>query len=325
VEEQEDWAFPKEVRAEPDKVSFDLERALSSIVSVRAEIPEDSFTAGFLGTERTGNGIIIDPSGLVLTIGYLIAEASDIWLTTGEGDAVRGHLLAYDYDSGFGIIQSHTPFDVPIPEFGAISDLLIGSNVVVAGHGGLEHCLSAQLVGKREFAGYWEYVLDEALFTVPAHPNWGGAALFGPDGKLYGVGSLYVENARSEDVRSEGNMLVPIDLLTPILDDLIHQGSSNSAPRPWLGLYASLIDEKIVVVGLAEGGPAHNAGVRTGDIILTVAEAPIGDLADFFRTIWDVGPAGTSIALGLWRAGDMLDLSVASINRDSLLRSPRLH
>jgi S1-C subfamily serine protease len=189
------WAFPKGVQPRQDELRFDLDSALDTVVQLRSEIPEDAFTASILGTERAGNGVVIRDDGLVLTIGYLITEARSIWLTTNGGLAVAGYPLAYDQATGFGLVQPLARLGVPSLPRGSASSSAIGDDVIVIGHGGSAHALKAKIIAKREFAGYWEYVLDEALFTAPAHPRWGGAAVVGEDGRLLGIGSLLVEEA----------------------------------------------------------------------------------------------------------------------------------
>src|SRR3977135_4422176 len=227
--EQADWAFPPEMRARPEDRRFDLDGALASAVQLRAEIPEAAFTAPILGTERAGNGIVIREDGLVLTIGYLITEASTIWLTTNQGVVTGGFPVAYDQATGFGLVQPLGRLGRGDPAGGRdarprgrgrTGSCRIGENVVVAGHGGRAHALKAAVFAKREFAGYWEYVLDEALFTAPAHPQWGGAALTGSEGQRRGIGSLLVEEKIARGTL-QGNMLVPIALLEPILDDML--------------------------------------------------------------------------------------------------------
>src|SRR6185503_18903092 len=256
--EQKDWAFPAEMRPRPEDWRFELDRALDAVVLLRAEIPEDAFTAPILGTERAGNGVLIGDS-LVLTIGYLITEASVIWLTTNKGTVVGGTVLAYDQATGFGLVQPLGKLGVKPIERGSSSSIRVGENVVVAGQGGRAHALKATVFAKREFAGYWEYVLDEALFTAPAHPQWGGAALVGQDGRLLGIGSLLVQESVGGKA-VDGNMFVPIDLLAPILGDLLAVGRAAGAPRAWLGIYTAEMDGHLVIGGLAPGGPAERAG-----------------------------------------------------------------
>jgi S1-C subfamily serine protease len=319
----EHWAFPRSLQPRPDEVTFDLERAMSAVVGLRAEIPDDAFTASILGTERTGNGIVIDDNGLVLTIGYLITEAETIWLTTNAGDVVAGHALAYDFTTGFGLVQPLGSLRAPSLVIGDADGIDVADDVVVVGHGGRTHALKAQVFAKREFAGYWEYVLDEALFVTPAHPEWSGAALLDSDGTLIGVGSLFVQEAEGDET-VQGNMFVPTSLLTPILEDLKRNGRSTGAPRPWLGMYTGDDNGRLTVGDLATGGPAEKAGIAEGDVIVEVAGERITSLAQMFRAIWRVGPAGVEIPLTVARGSTLLRIGVRSAERQSYFRKPSL-
>jgi len=322
--EQKDWAFPNEMRPKPEDWRFDLDHALDAVVLVRSEIPEDAFTAPILGTERAGNGVVISENGMVLTIGYLITEASVIWLATNKGTVVGGYPMAYDQATGFGLIQPLGKLGVKPIERGSASSIRVGENVVVAGHGGRAHALKATVFAKREFAGYWEYVLDEALFTAPAHPQWGGSALIGADGKLAGIGSLLVQE-KIDAGTIQGNMIVPIDLLAPILDDMTKTGRANRAPHPWLGMYATEAGERLVVAGLAPGAPAERAGVRVGDAVITVGGEKPKSLADLWRKVWAHGAPGAIVPLKLARSGKMLELRLTSSDRADFLKKPHLH
>src|SRR5687767_5852926 len=321
--EQKNWAFPAEMRPRPEERRFDLERALDAVVLLRAEIPEDAFTASILGTERIGNGVVIGES-LVLTIGYLITEASVIWLTTNKGVVAGGMVLAYDQATGFGLVQPLGRLGVRAIERGSAGSIRVGENVVVAGHGGRAHALKATVFAKREFAGYWEYVLDEALFTAPAHPQWGGSALIGADGKLAAIGSLLVQE-KIDAGTIQGNMLVPIDLLAPILDDMVKTGRVQRPSRPWLGLYTTEAGARLVVAGLAPGGPAERAGARVGDAVIEVAGAKPKSLADLWRKIWDLGPSGAIVPLKLSRNGKVTEVRITSADRADFLKKPHLH
>ena len=318
------WAFPPEMQPNPEQARFDLDAALDSMVLLRAEVPEDAFTAGILGTERIGNGVVIRDDGLVLTIGYLITEATTIWLNTNKGAAVAGHALAYDQPTGFGLVQPLGKLGLPALARGSAKSCRVGDEVVVAGHGGRKHALKAKLIAKREFAGYWEYVLDEALFTAPAHPHWSGAALIGGDGRLLGVGSLMVQE-ESGGRTVQGNMIVPIDLLEPILDDMLKHSRAKRPARPWLGLYATEVKGHVVVSGLAGGGPAERSGVQVGDIVMEVSGERVGGLADLFRKIWSIGAAGVEVPLTLVREGAVSRIQVRSADRQDLLKKPALH
>jgi S1-C subfamily serine protease len=323
VSEPEQWGFPEELQPRPAELGFDLGAALDAVVMLRAEIPEEAFTAGILGTERAGSGVVIG-DGLVLTIGYLITEATTLWLTTNRGQVIGGHVLAYDQPSGLGLVQALGRLDAPTLARGTAASCEVGDGVIVAGHGGRAHALQARVFAKREFAGYWEYLLEEALFTTPAHPLWGGAAVIGADGRLVGLGSLFVEEMAGER-KVEGNMAVPIDLLEPILDDLLKLGRADRPPRPWLGLYATELQGRLVVAGLATGGPAARAGLKTGDTLAEVAGEPVTGLADLFRKVWRLGAAGVEVPLTVARNGNRRAVTVASVDRGDLLSKPSLH
>jgi S1-C subfamily serine protease len=309
----------------PADVSFDLDRALSSVVALRTEVPDDAYTAGSLGTERGGNGVVINDKGLVLTVGYLITEAETIWIVDVDGKATAGHPLASDSVTGFGLVQALGPLDLPAMPLGRSADTEEGDAVVVAGYGGQGHAINAHIVSKREFAGYWEYVLDEGIFTAPAHPNWGGAALLAEDGSLRGIGSLFVQHMLSGETLLSGNMIIPIDLLPPILDDLVTRGKVDRPTRPWLGMFTSESDDKLVVAGLSQGGPAARADVQVGDTVVAVSGAPILDLVAMYRSIWAIGEAGAEIPLTLERDGITFDVVINSGDRTDYLKSPQMH
>ncbi|HEX9324344.1 MAG TPA: S1C family serine protease [Xanthobacteraceae bacterium] len=312
------------VQPKPEDYDYDLDRALASVVTLHSIVPADAFTAETLGTERGGNAVLIRDS-VALTIGYLIMEAESIWLTTNEGKVIPGHVLAYDQETGFGLVQALGRLDLPVLALGQSSAATVGERVVVAGAGGRQHSVAARIIAKQEFAGNWEYVLEEAIFTAPVHPNWGGAALIGTGGDLLGVGSLQIQQASERTSANHLNMIVPIDLLPPILEDLLTLGRPNHPPRPWLGLYATEIEDRIVIVGLANRGPAERADLRAGDIVLAVAGTEVSELATLFRRIWSLGHAGVEVPLLIYRDGRTFEVRVRSGDRNRFLKGPSLH
>jgi S1-C subfamily serine protease len=222
-------------------------------------------------------------------------------------------------------VQALGRLDLPSLAFDQSSTAQLGERVLVGGAGGRARSVAARIVAKQEFTGYWEYLLDEAIFTAPAHPHWGGTALIGPAGDLLGIGSLQLEGAREGGRREPLNMTVPIDLLKPILDDMLTLGRPNKTARPWLGVYAMEVEGRIVIAGLATRGPAERAEFHTGDVVLAVAGDEVRDLAGFYRKIWSLGPAGVEVPVKLWREGRTLDLKVTSGDRHRFLKGPSLH
>lgn len=320
-----DWEIPLNLQPDPADYGFDLERALSAVVSLRSLVPGDAFTAQTLGTERGGSGVVIKESGLIATIGYLITEAETIWINTNDGRAVPGHALAYDQESGFGLVQALGKLNLPALEFGDSDRLKIGDAAILAAGGGRHHAIENKLVGRQEFAGYWEYVLDDAFYTAPAHPFWGGTGLINPDGKLCGTGSLILQQGDGKGRRLDMNMVVPIGLLPPILSDLLTYGRVNRPARPWLGMYAAESDDAILVGGVADGGPAERAGVQSGDRIISVGNEEISDLGGLWRRVWASGSAGAEVRLRLAREDSVFGVAIRSADRASFLKSPKLH
>jgi S1-C subfamily serine protease len=324
---EDSWSIPEELRPDPADYEFDLRAALGAVVSLKSRVPADAFSARTLGTEREGSGVIIRGDGLVLTIGYLVGEAESIWITTASGRVVPGHALAYDFETGFGLVQALGRLEAPAIPLATAPAPETGVQTVLAAAGAGEEggAVACSLVAKEPFAGYWEYLLEEALFTAPAHPSWGGAALIGPDGKLLGIGSLVLQHRDKRGRRLDLNMCVPVALLHPIMGDLLSYGRVNKPARPWIGLYAADQEEGIVVASVAAKGPAERAGLRAGDRILGIEGAEAGDLATLWRRLWARGTAGVKVRVDAERDGRRFSVPVASADRASFLKAPRLH
>jgi S1-C subfamily serine protease len=318
-----EWKVPPANQPRSGDYGFDLDRALASVVGLHSIVPSDAFTADTLGTERAGNGVVID-DGLVLTIGYLITEAEAVWLHMSDGRVVQGHALGFDAVTGFGLVQALGHLDLdPLP-IGSSAATSVGDRVVLGGVGGRTRSVASQIAAKQEFAGYWEYMLDEAIFTHPAHPNWGGTGLISDRGELIGIGSLQLERER-EHKPEHINMVVPIDLLKPVLDDLRKFGRVNKPARPWLGMYTTEMDNRVVIVGVSAKGPAARAELKAGDVILAINGDKITSQAGFYRKLWALGSAGVDVPLTVHHEGVTFDVVLASTDRARLLKAPRLH
>jgi S1-C subfamily serine protease len=292
-----------------------LEELIAAVVHIKTFINPDGRTLQNLGREREGSGVVIDGNGLVLTIGYLMVEAHAAQVTTNDGRTVPANVVGYDHETGFGLLQAIAPLKVKPLALGKSALVKERDAVVVASFGGPDHAGRALVVAKREFAGNWEYMLDEAIFTSPPHPQWSGAALISRDGKLVGVGSLAVGDATGKQDGVPGNMFVPIDRLPPILGDLIADGRAAGPPRPWLGINAQEAHGRLIVGRVTPGSPADKAGVQRGDIIVGVNGAASDTLADFYRKIWAVGAAGVTVPLDVLKDNEKRRIDVKSINR----------
>jgi S1-C subfamily serine protease len=290
-----------------------LEELLSGVVQIKTVINPDARTTSNLGREREGSGIVIDNNGLVLTIGYLMVEAHSAEIRTNDGRAIPANIVGYDHETGFGLLQAILPLKVRPVAMGRSADVKADDPVVVASFGGPQAAAPARVLAKKEFAGSWEYLLDEALFTTPPHMAWSGAALLNREGKLVGVGSLILSDANGRGV--PGNMFVPIDRLPPILADLIAQGRVSGPPRPWLGVTTHQVGDRLLFSQITPQGPGEKAGLKKGDIVTGVAGERVKGLADFYRKVWARGEAGATVPLYVEREGEQRHFDVQSMNR----------
>ena len=291
---------------------------LPAVVGLKATVPENRRSAKTLGSEREGHGIVIDDEGLIVTIGYLIMEAETVTIVDIEGNEWAAHVVGSDYESGFGLVRTDVPLPVKPMRFGDSDVLSLRSEAVVVGYGGEKATLKVKVASRREFAGYWEYLLDNAIFTVPAYPLWGGSALVGADGALLGVGSLLVQEALGPGAPAfPGNMDVPINRLKPIFSELVSKGRLSTPPRPWLGVLTQEHMGQLMIVGISDGGPADRAGLQRGDVLHALNDEVLDDVADFYRKLWQSGPSGTTVRLRMERDHDAFDVAVRSGDRGS--------
>ena len=297
------------------------EEILKAVVKVRAVIPDDALTAPFLGTEREGNGILIDSDGYILTIGYLILESRTVEIIDSEDKVVEAEYIGYDYDTGFGLIRALKILNAEPLKLGSSAGLKPGDPALVAGHKGSEDVVGVRIVRRGEFVGYWEYLLDNAIYTSPPYQNFAGAALIGPDGSLMGIGSIFTRITAAGFGSIPANMFVPVDLLKPILGDLKTAGRSRKPQRPWLGVFTEESHGRIFITRLVPGGPGAKGRLQAGDMILKVNQQPVKGQADFYRKVWALGNAGIKVPISILREAEIKDITLDSIDRYQLFRS----
>ncbi|MDJ0948273.1 MAG: S1C family serine protease [Alphaproteobacteria bacterium] len=301
------------------------QEVLAAVVGVRALVPEDARSARGLGTIRRGSGVLIDDEGHILTIGFLIMEAEDTFVL-GPGDTpVKAKVVAYDWESGFGLLRAIDPIPAKPVAMGSAGGLSVQDPVVIAAHGGTEAVTPAFVVARREFSGYWEYLLEDAIFTAPLNQFHPGAALLAPDGKLLGIGYLALGDVTEAGRINPGNMFVPIDRLKPILADLKAHGRATGKAKPWLGLFTNETGGRVFITLVSKEGPGERAGINPGSIVLAVAGEKVSGQADFFRKVWAQGDAGTEVPLTILEGTDIREVTVKSADRYQWLRLKHSH
>jgi S1-C subfamily serine protease len=288
-----------------------------SVVKLTVKAVPGARSTNTLGPQREGTGVVIDSSGLVLTIGYLVTEADTIELATADGRKYPANVIGFDNTTGLGLVKSMTPLPIKPVDFGQSSAANLRDIVLIVGFDGVA---PAYIVSKRPFVGYWEYLLDEAIYTAPATVNWQGAALLSREGKLLGIGSLAVGDAVGKSA-VPGNMFVPIDTLKPVLGDFIANGRVTTKPRPWLGITSQEIQGKVIVTRVSAEGPAEEAGLRAGDIIVGLGGQPLTGQADFYTRLWKSGDAGVEVTLDVLKGNKIEPVKVKSMAREGHFRS----
>jgi serine protease Do len=299
--------------------------AARAVVGIKVKALPNARSARTLGAERAGSGVLFAPQGLVLTIGYLILEADQVEVTSSKGMTVPATVVGYDHATGFGLLRPIGPVDVKPIRLGASEKVESLDRLLVA-TGADEDSLSvATVVSRRQFAGYWEYLIDGAIFTSPPRPDFGGAALINKEGELVGIGSLFVMDAMAKGERLPGNMFVPIDLLKPVLDEMIATGRQKGGKRPWIGVNSVEEDGRLKVIRVSSDGPAEQAGIEAGDMILALSGKKIDNLADFYRRLWAAGEPGVEVTLKVLKGSEVVEVKVRSIDRaENIRRKPTI-
>jgi S1-C subfamily serine protease len=308
-----------------DAGGIDAQKFFSAIVKVQARALPNARSAATLGTEREGTGVVIDDGGLIVTIGYLVIEADEVTIIDDRGRSLPAKAVGYDHASGLALVRPIAPFKaIPLP-LGDSTKLTENDPVLIVNHGGRSEVTFAYVVSRRTFTGSWEYLLERAIFTSPPSLNWSGAALVDKDGALLGVGSLILRDASQADPHVPGNMFVPIDLLKPILPDLVKSGRRAGPARPWLGVNADEVQGRLLVTRVSPEGPADRAGVQAGDIILAVGAEAVHTQAEFYRKVWGLGNAGSDIPLRVLQDSDVRELKLHSIDRLDYFRQKPMY
>jgi S1-C subfamily serine protease len=303
----------------PGAAAQSVEDLFGAIVYIKTFVPNDARSARTLGRERDGTGIVIDQNGLILTANYLATEATGGEVTFSNGKTVQAQIVGVEPDSGIALLRALTPPPVKPIQLGSSGDLKEKDPALILSHGGAKGAAPAYVVSRRAFAGSWEYLLEDAIFTSPMIQGWSGAALVSKDGKLVGIGSLMVNDAGGKGGSDPGNMFVPIDRVKPILGDLIAEGKLATS-RPWMGFTTQEAHNRLFVVRVTPGGPAESAGLKEGDIIAGVGGQTSSTLVDFFRKVFARGDAGTEIPIDIQQGTRTRTITIRSAERSSQYR-----
>ncbi|HEY0826008.1 MAG TPA: S1C family serine protease [Ramlibacter sp.] len=300
-----------------------MTRALQAVVGVQVTATEGARSAETLGRHRGGSGVVIGADGLILTIGYLILEADSIQVTTHDNRVIPARPVGYDLATGFGLVRALLPLRGVQPvALGNASQVALESPLIAAIGGEDGGMGLTRLVSARPFSGYWEYHIENALFTSPPVRNHSGAPLFNPRGELLGIGSLFVGNAMGDERQMPGNMFVPVDLLKPVLGELQQTGSTRSSRRPWLGLSSAETGGRVQIIRVSREGPAFAAGLAAGDVVLAIDDQKVSTLEGFYQKLWARPDPESEVRLTVMHGSEIRQVTVKTVDRMKIIRRP---
>jgi len=294
----------------------------TALVSIESTINPDGRTVALLGDNRSGTGVMIDSHGLIVTVGYLLLEASEVRISFYNGVQVPATVVAIDAQSGLALVQVAEGYAGELPDITPVklgqSALVVKDDrVIVLPANGLEAAASVRIHSAREFSAPWEYLLENALYTMPPVRNFSGAALINREAELIGIGTLALQNITdSDDGTVPGNLFIPVDLLTSRLGTMLTQSVKQVEPsdRAWLGL---MVDEMLSVTRVLDASPAMEAGIQAGDIILGINDNHVVSRANLYRSLWSTVSVADDVALLVSRAGKLTPLKAKPVYRSS--------
>jgi len=295
-----------------------VEDILDSIVKIEARVPASARSARTLGMARSGSGAVIDGDGLIVTIGYIVTEATDVTVSTSSGAEVPAELVAYDDETGLGLVRTLQAIDVKPIRLGDSDAARARTPAVIAGFGGKDALRGAYVMSRRVFTGYWEYLMEDALYTAPFYESFGGAALLDGAGRLIGIGHVAVPDAAGPGSGIAGNMFVPINRLKAILPEMLEHGRRQGPGRPWLGVQTQEVGGRLFVIRVSADSPAAEAGIGHGDVLLALNGQPLAGQADFYRRLWGAGEPGATVAVTVLQGVGVNTLEIRTVDRRSL-------
>ncbi|GAK54409.1 PDZ/DHR/GLGF protein [Candidatus Moduliflexus flocculans] len=294
-----------------DQIVNVVEKTANTIVRFQAYIPENRHSANILGAVRQGTGVIINAQGYILTAGYLVMEAENIQVAFSDDRIVEAEVVGIDYESGLGLIRLLEAGDIQPIVLGNSSRVTPGQLTITIGDSTEAQArivTNGRITDVAPFIGYWEYLLDRALYVIPQNPAFGGSPLFNLEGEVIGIVSLQLNQQQGM------NLAIPIELLYDIESELIRFGRVMSRrPRTWTGMYHAPYQKGIIVVDVMPESPAEEAGIEKGDLITHIAGNRVKTEEQLLRQLWEI-PVNTEFQVTLIRKNLQYTLTICGVD-----------
>jgi S1-C subfamily serine protease len=299
------------VPANSDKAPAHLQKIIPAVVGIHSKIPLDRPSVLTLGPLRWGSGVIYDPQGYILTVGYIVSDAAEIQVSLQDGRTVPARLVGVDAQSGIGVIKMEGEGPWPAAPLGDSTRAAVGDTTATLGVDSDKKLVVTQgsIQEIKRFAGYWEYMIDRALIVAPYNPSFGGSPLVNGRGEVIGVTSLRLGET------PQVNLAIPIEYFIAVREELLAKGGLPSRPpRPWIGVYTVPTPQGLIVAGGSPTGPAAEAGFQRGDVIVRLNGQSVEGQEDFYQKLWQT-KVGDEIAIVVLRENKFEILKLKTVDR----------
>jgi S1-C subfamily serine protease len=298
--------------------SVELVRHLTEcVVNIQTTVARDHRSVPILGTERMGSGVVVDPAGLILTVNYVVMGGQTVQVSFLRGRRVRAEIVAQDFEIGLALLRIKRQ-GLTAATLRVEGELERGEPVVaVASTGAQERRVAGGLVTYLgEFEAHWEYLLERGIVSNAANPGFGGGGLFTLTARLAGIVSLNL----NELIRN--SLSIPVEHYREHERELLRYGRVVSRPRrAWLGVFAHVVEEGIVVAAVVPEGPGDRGGLREGDLIVSLNAEKLESRRDLYVSLWRHGP-GEPLTFEVMRDSSLRRVLVTSGDRAEFFRQP---
>jgi serine protease Do len=280
-----------------------------SVVAINTEFTSyDIFNRPFT-QQAAGSGWIIDEDGLIVTNNHVVENADSVTVTLADGRTFTAETVRTDTISDLAIVKVNAS-NLPAAKVGNSDALLVGDWVVAIGNSlgmgisATSGIVSATGVSLDVSAGQTQ---DDLIQTDAAiNPGNSGGPLVNMAGEVIGITSVKIAQVGVEGM----GYAISSNTATPIVEQLVQQGY---VIRPFLGVqnlltvdqtaaafYSLSVDQGALIRGVVAGGPAEQAGMQAGDVIVNFDDQDIADVSDLLRVLYS-SQIGQEVNITFWR------------------------